>query len=95
MERSGWHGISDWEFSGIVSITEMIKHIVLETQARFKNTEYSNTYHFYHDALTQLTCEETANWMKDTTIPGEERCIYDCWVKPERGLNDVLGSNGG
>ena len=81
------------ESSGIARITEMMEHIVLETQAcfKFKNTRDSNTYHFYHDALSQLTCEETVNWMKSTTIPGEEQCIYDHQVKPENGLNDMFG----
>ena len=74
-------------FYGIASITEMIKHIVFETQACFKNTEYSNTYHFYHDALSQLTCKETVNWTKSTTIPGGEQCIYNRWVRSENDLN--------
>ena len=78
-------------FSGIASITEMIEHIALETQAFFKNMDYSYTYHFYHDAFSQLTCKETVNWMKSTTIPGEEQCIYNCWVRPENGLNDMFG----
>ena len=29
--------------------------------------------------------------MKETLIPGEEKNIYDRWVKPEDGLNDAFG----
>ena len=79
-------------FSGIACITEMVKHMVLETQACFKDTEHRDTYHFYHDALKQLTVDETVEWMKKTKIPGENRTmIYDRWVKPEMGLNDAFG----
>ena len=78
-------------FSGIVCITEMVKHTVLETQACFADTVNKDTYHFYHDALSQLTCDKTVSWMKDTPIPDEEKCIYDRWVKPENGLNDAFG----
>jgi hypothetical protein len=78
-------------FSGCISITELVKHIVLETQKCFKDTNYKDTYHFYHDALTQLTNEETVSWMKETKVPGESSTIYQRWIKPENGLNDEFG----
>jgi hypothetical protein len=82
-------------FSGCVSIKELVKHIVLETQKCFKNTRHSDAYHFYHDALTQLTNEETVKWMKETKVPGETHTIDQRWIKPERGLNDEFGKRCG
>ena len=98
IEKDEW-GKEKWKaeirksaaFSGIVCITKMVKHIALKTQVCFADTANKNSYHFYHDALSQLTCDETVQWMKDTTIPGEDTCIYDRWVKPENGLNDAFG----
>ena len=69
----------------------MLKHIVLQTQGLYKNTQFADEYYFYHDALSQLTHESCVEWMKMTTIPGESVCMYRRWVKPELGLNDQFG----
>lgn len=78
-------------FTGVVCITELVKHIVIQTQTLYKNTRFANAYYFYHDALSQLTHESCVKWMKLTKIPGEDVCIYSRWVKPELGLNDQFG----
>jgi hypothetical protein len=44
-----------------------------------------------HDALSQLTCGATIEWMKDTYGPtrnGEKCSYYDRWLLPELGLNE-------
>ncbi len=79
-------------FAGVVSIKDMVKHIVIESQKLYKGTCFERSYHFYHDALSQLTHSSCVQWMKDTLLPGEDRVIYDCWIKPELGLNDQYGS---
>lgn len=78
-------------FTGVVCITELVKHIVLQAQRLYKSTRFANAYYFYHDALSQLTHESCVKWMKTTIIPGEDVCIYSRWVKPELGLNDQFG----
>ena len=78
-------------FSGKRCIKELVMHIVLETKKCYAGTEHEATYYFYHDALSQLTNAATVEWMKTTKIPGEEKTIYDRWVKPELGLADEYG----
>jgi hypothetical protein len=78
--------------SGVKCITELIEHIAIESQQCFSDTEYYNSYHWYHDALSQLTANETIEYMKNTNIPGEGNTkIFDRWIKPELGLNDKFG----
>jgi hypothetical protein len=78
--------------SGVKCITELIEHIAIESQQCFSDTEYYNSYHWYHDALSQLTANETIEYMKNTNIPGEGNIkIFDRWIKPELGLNDKFG----
>ncbi len=40
-------------------------------------------------------CPDPANSFKlcsvDEGIPSEDRVVYDCWIKPELGLNDQYG----
>ena len=78
-------------FVGAVCITELVKHIVRCAQAFFKDTPFRDTYYFYHDALTQITHTSCVSWMETTPIPGEDRVVYDRWVKPELGINDQFG----
>lgn len=78
--------------SKCVCITEMVKHIVIHTKEFYKDTPQADTYYFSHDALSQLTANATVAWMKEITIPGENKTIYDRWLKPELGLNDRFGT---
>ena len=78
-------------FSDVCCITDLVKHIVVETKECYANTEFKDTYFFYHDALSQLTHAACVDWMKKTKVPGETKCIYDRWIKPELGLNDKFG----
>lgn len=77
--------------NGCVCITDLLKHIVIHTKELYKDTPHFDTYYFYHDALSQLTADACVAWMQETTIPGENKKIYDRWVKPELGLNDRFG----
>ncbi len=47
--------------------------------------------HFYHDAMSQLTHDTTAEWMMKTKIPDENTVVYKRWIKPENGLDDSFG----
>ena len=78
-------------FAGKVCITALVKHIVVHTKACYADTEHKDTWYFYHDALSQLTNEACVDWMIKTKVPGEEKSIYDRWIKPEKGLNDDYG----
>ena len=75
-----------------VCITDMVKHIVIHTKECYKDTPQFDTYYFSHDALSQLTAKATVAWMQDTKVPGEDKAIYDRWLKPELGLNDRFGA---
>jgi hypothetical protein len=78
-------------FTGVVCITDLIKHMVVQTKKCYEDTEYHDTYMFYHDALTQLTSKVTVDWMKKQKIPGETKMVYDRWIRPLFNLNDHLG----
>ncbi len=77
--------------NGCVCVTDLLKHIVIHSKEFYKDTPHFNTYYFYHDALSQMTADACASWMKETIIPGEDKTVYDRWLKPELGLNDRFG----
>ena len=73
-----------------VCVKDLVLHIDKESRRAFAGTRYENDYLFYHDALTQLTDSQCVEWMKSVGI-------YDRWLKPELGCNDVvrvLGEDG-
>lgn len=70
---------------GFVCITALITHIVIESAKLFVGTVHEHDWVFYHDALSQLTSQETLDWMKSQTYCG--RTYFDLWVKPLAGLN--------
>jgi hypothetical protein len=78
-------------FTGVRCITDLVKHMVIKTKKYYENTSYKNTYHFYHNALSQLMHDTTVEWMRKTKIPDEKMVVYKRWIKPENGLNDSFG----
>ncbi len=62
-----------------VCVTDLVKHIVKQTKKCYQNTEHSNTYMFYHDALSLMTANLCVEWMKQQKIPGEETVVYNRW----------------
>ena len=42
----------------------MIEHIIMASIKVMKDTKYEDDWYFYHDALSQLTCKGTVEWMK-------------------------------
>jgi hypothetical protein len=69
--------------------------MVTHSKKCYENTEHSNTYMFYHNALSVMTAKLCVEWMKQQKIPGEETVVYDRWIKPELGLNNHISSFGG
>jgi hypothetical protein len=63
-----------------VCIKDLVWHIYEHTKACFENTEYSDNFYFYHDALSLMTATETTDWM-------EEKDILKHWFLPELDLN--------
>ena len=45
-----------------------------------ENTTFADSWHWYHDALVQLTDKATVDWMK-------LRGYYDKWILPVLGCN--------
>jgi hypothetical protein len=78
-------------FRGVRCITDLVKHMVIKTKKYYDNTSYKNTYHSYHDALSQLTHDTTVRWLRKTKIPDEDTVVYKRWIKPENGLNNSFG----
>lgn len=70
---------------GFVCITALITHIVIESAKLFVGTVHEHDWVFYHDALSQLTSQETLDWMKTQTYCG--RTYFELWIKPMAGLN--------
>ena len=73
-------------------ITDLVQWIASKSRDFYAGTKCEDDWHFYHDALSQLTAAETIKWMKATIIPGTERSIYECWIKPE--LNEAFHPQG-
>jgi hypothetical protein len=64
-------------FAHQVCVTNLVKHIITQTKKCYQYTEHSNTYMFYHDALSLMTANLCVGWMKQEKIPGEEMVVYD------------------
>lgn len=79
---------SVWEFhlskcaqmKKYVCVTELVKHIILESSLVMQGTIHENDWYFYHDALAQMTCSSTITWMKQVGY-------FKHWILPEQGLN--------
>jgi hypothetical protein len=82
-------------FGHQVCIIDLVKHIVVLTKKCYQDTEHSNTYMFYHKALSLMTAKLCVEWMKQQKIPGEETVVYDRWIQPELGLNNHISTFGG
>ncbi len=82
-------------FAHQVCITDLVKHIEIQTKKYYKDTEHRDTYMFYHDALSLMTAKLCVEWMKQQKISGEDTVVYDGWIKPELGLNDHISTFGG
>ena len=67
-------------------VSDLITHMAVESTKAMKTSPYQNKALFYHDALSQLTENETVEWMKGSKY--DKRTIYDMWIKPEMGCND-------
>ena len=66
-----------------ICVSELVLHIVEETKKAYKGTKYEETYLFYHDALSQMTDNETIEWMR-------AEGILHRWIRPVLELNDVI-----
>ena len=54
--------------SGSVCITDLILHMHNATRDAFKDTEFEDKFFWYHDALTQLTCKRTRQWLVEEDL---------------------------
>ena len=62
-------------------VTRLVEHIVHATAKIFQGTTHEDTWMFYHDALSQIICRDTLNWMK-------EKDYFKRWILPLEGIND-------
>jgi hypothetical protein len=81
-------------FAHQVCITNLVKHIVMETKQCYHDTGHSNTYMFYHNALPLMRSKLCIEWVKQQRVPGEETLVNDRWIKPELGLNNHISTFG-
>jgi hypothetical protein len=63
-----------------VCVTTLIQHIVDASMECMRGTKYEDSWVFMHDALIQMTCKSTIQWMKKIGI-------YHRWILPELDLN--------
>ena len=71
--------------SSIVCITSLIQYMMTESARVMADTVHSKDWYFYHDALSLMTANQTRQWMKETSIGGENR--MDKWLVPIFGCN--------
>jgi predicted flap endonuclease-1-like 5' DNA nuclease len=69
-----------------VSIRTLWTSVMESTVECFRGTTHEKTFRIYHDALSQLTADETKTWLK--TQFHEGRSWFDIWITPLHGLND-------
>lgn len=62
------HIRKDVRTAGSVCITELIEHMDAETAAIYKGTKFEDSYFWYHDALSQLTCKRTREWLVEKDL---------------------------
>lgn len=82
------YGADDWDaeihdtsaFKRTVCITKVIEHIIRESANVFKGTVHESSWYFYHDALSQMTCVKTKEWMEKTGYIAR-------WILPLNGLS--------
>ena len=74
---------------GKVCVTELVTHIVRESEKVYANTKYKDTWRFYHDALSLMTAKSCIAWMKTQKVrEGSDVTFLDKWILPQNGLND-------
>mgnify|MGYP007048498132 CR=1 FL=1 len=60
--------------------------MVNESQELMNGTRFENDWVFYHDALSQLTSNDTREWMNNTVING--KTISERWLIPKFKLSE-------
>ena len=61
------------------------------TAAESQKLYEDDNWHFYHDALSQLTHKVSINWMEQTKVPGELKTVFYHWIHSEHDLNKGFG----
>ncbi|ETV67636.1 hypothetical protein H257_16227 [Aphanomyces astaci] len=64
------------------SAESQIEHIVAASAECMRGTPHEGTWVFMHDALSQMTCKSTVQWMKDTGTSGKQPGIYALGLLP-------------
>jgi len=72
---------ADLRRSGKVCVTELVEHIITESEKVMKDTVHEHDWCFFHDALKQMTDQRCMDWM-------EEKGYLKRWVLPKAGLNE-------
>ena len=69
-------------------VTELVSHIMKETETAYSGTQYANTWMVYHDALSLMTAADCQEWMKGQYVDKENKIsYYDKWILPVLDLN--------
>ena len=66
--------------SNVRCITDLITHMVVESRKVYAGTPYAESWMFFHDALSLMTCGTTLKWM-------EEMGYLKHWFLPTMGCN--------
>jgi len=82
------HGVSQWKqkaldtptMKALTNMRDLVTHMVESGIAPRKGTKHEDNWHFYHDALTMMTSNETLEWM-------EKKDWLKHWTLPKHDLN--------
>lgn len=71
------------QMKALTNVHDLVTHIVQTGINRRVGTKHADDWHFYHDALSMMTSNETMEWM-------ERKGWLKCWILPKHGLNAHL-----
>ena len=71
--------------SPYVCVTDLIDHIIKESQKIMNGTMYEKNWYFYHDALSLMTANQAREWMEKQKHGN--KTYLERWLLPFNGMN--------
>ena len=71
--------------SPYVCVTDLIDHVIRESQSIMNGTIYEKNWFFYHDALSLMTANQSRDWMSKQKHGN--KTYLERWLLPFNGMN--------
>ena len=71
--------------SPYVCVTDLIDHVIRESQSIMNGTTYEKNWFFYHDALSLMTANQSRDWMSKQKHGN--KTYLERWLLPFNGMN--------